>query len=269
MGFIATQRQLTEMGRWPAVPCSLPRCVPAARKTFTSRLCGREFDYAAVAPAVLGIKKRLRGGRELRLAVIVHNARDGVEFSVADPDLDLRLRLDVAHPVGALALGNEVKAPTMLGEPDLDFPSLTGDATSGGQIEVHGADWTSHRDEPCSVVFACRYPWVLTFENKKRTIWRGRSRSPSLLPVCRRQDHLPSLHAERVDRLARLAAKHGPEITLRELTDRFSYDCLWRAEARLKKGKSACGLYLPDLEQPRPPDLPPGLVRLRVVASND
>jgi hypothetical protein len=25
-------------------------------------------------------------------------------------------------------------------------------------------------------------------------------------------------------------------------TDRFSYDCLWRAEARSKKGKSACGV---------------------------
>ena len=70
-------------------------------------------------------------------------------------------------------------------------------------------------------------------------------------------------------RLARLAAKYGPESTLRELTDRFAFDCLWRAEARSKKGKSACGVYLPDLELPRPPDLPPGLVRLRVVVSND
>jgi hypothetical protein len=61
----------------------------------------------------------------------------------------------------------------------------------------------------------------------------------------------------------------GLKIGLRDLLDRFSYDCLWRAEARSKKGKSACGVYLPDLEQPRPPDLPPGLVRLRVVASND
>jgi hypothetical protein len=66
-------------------------------------------------------------------------------------------------------------------------------------------------------------------------------------------------------RLARFAAKHGPEITLRDLTDRFSYDCLWRAEARSKKGKSACGVYLPDLEHKRPPDLPPGMVRLRLV----
>ena len=49
-------------------------------------------------------------------------------------------------------------------------------------------------------------------------------------------------------RLARLAAKFGPEISLRDLTDRFSYDCLWRAEARSKRGKSACGVYLPDLE---------------------
>ena len=40
-------------------------------------------------------------------------------------------------------------------------------------------------------------------------------------------------------RLARLAAKYGPEISLRDLLDRFSYDCLWRAEARSKKGKSA------------------------------
>ena len=68
-----------------------------------------------------------------------------------------------------------------------------------------------------------------------------------------------------VGRLARLAAKYGPEITLRDLTERFSYDCLWRAEARSKKGKSACGVYLPDLEHKRPPDLPPGMVKLRLV----
>jgi hypothetical protein len=68
-------------------------------------------------------------------------------------------------------------------------------------------------------------------------------------------------------RLARLAAKFGPEITLRDLTDRFSYDCLWRAEARSKAGKSACGVYLPDLANPRPPDLPPGLLKLRLIKS--
>jgi hypothetical protein len=35
--------------------------------------------------------------------------------------------------------------------------------------------------------------------------------------------------------------------------------------ARSKKGKSACRVYLPDLEQPRPPDVPPGMVKLRLV----
>ena len=69
-------------------------------------------------------------------------------------------------------------------------------------------------------------------------------------------------------RLARLAAKFGPEITLRDLTNRFSYDCMWRAEARSKKGKSTCGVYLPDLEHKRPPDLPPGMVKLRLVKGN-
>jgi hypothetical protein len=66
-------------------------------------------------------------------------------------------------------------------------------------------------------------------------------------------------------RLARLAAKFGPEITLRELLNRFSYDGLWRAEARSKRGTSSCGVYLPDLEQPRPPDAPPPHTRLRLV----
>jgi hypothetical protein len=41
-------------------------------------LCGREFDYQAVAPAVLGIKGRFHSGSELRLAVIVHYARAGL-----------------------------------------------------------------------------------------------------------------------------------------------------------------------------------------------
>jgi len=68
-------------------------------------------------------------------------------------------------------------------------------------------------------------------------------------------------------RLARLAAKFGPEITLRDLIDRFSYDCLWRAEARSEAGKSACGVYLPDLANPRPPDLPPALLKLRLIKS--
>jgi hypothetical protein len=44
--------------------------------------------------------------------------------------------LDVAHSVGALALGNKVEAPGMLREPDLDFTRLTGDAAIGGQDTV-------------------------------------------------------------------------------------------------------------------------------------
>jgi len=69
-------------------------------------------------------------------------------------------------------------------------------------------------------------------------------------------------------RLARLAAKFGPEITLDDLTARFSYDCLWRAEARGKRGVPSCGVYLPDLDQPRPPDLPPSLVKLRLIKNS-
>jgi hypothetical protein len=65
-------------------------------------------------------------------------------------------------------------------------------------------------------------------------------------------------------RRGRLAAKYGPEIGLCDLTEQFSNDCLWRAEARSKKGKSACGVYLPD-----PPNLPPGMAQLRLVKGAD
>ena len=37
---------------------------------------------------------------------------------------------------------------------------------------------------------------------------------------------------------------------------------------RRKRGQSACGVYLPDLEQPRPPDAPPGTVKLRLVTNS-
>ncbi len=66
-------------------------------------------------------------------------------------------------------------------------------------------------------------------------------------------------------RLARLAAKFGPEMPMQDMLAKFSYDCLWRMESRTKGRSSSCGVYLPDLDLPRPPDLPPGMVKLRLV----
>ena len=52
---------------------------------------------------------------------------------------------------------------------------------------------------------------------------------------------------------------------MRDLIERFSFDCLWRAEARGNRGVSSCGVYLPDLESGRPPDLPRGALKLRLI----
>jgi hypothetical protein len=104
---------------------------------------------------------------------------------------------------------------------------------------------------------------ALTNLEQKVNIVGMDDRSPSILSSW---SALPAASVRAVDLIDwRLAAKLGPEITLRDLMERFSYDCLWRAEARLKKGKSACGVYLPDLGHKRPPDLPPGMVKLRLV----
>ena len=56
---------------------------------------------STVAPAVLGNEERLHSCSELRFTVIVHDTREGVELSVADPDFDMRLRPNVAHQVCA------------------------------------------------------------------------------------------------------------------------------------------------------------------------
>jgi hypothetical protein len=65
-------------------------------------------------------------------------------------------------------------------------------------------------------------------------------------------------------RLARLAVKFGADIDIDELVVRISADCPYR-DARRRKDN--CGAYLCDLKgPPRPPDLPPAMIKLRVVS---
>ena len=71
-------------------------------------------------------------------------------------------------------------------------------------------------------------------------------------------------------RLARLAAKYGPEIALEALIAELAFDCPRRRKLDErppgKFGDMQCGAYFLDLVPPQPPpDLPPGLMRLRVV----
>ena len=70
---------------------------------------------------------------------------------------------------------------------------------------------------------------------------------------------------QRPEAVAATDEEPHPEITLRDLLERFSYDCMWRTQSRTKKGRTDCGVYLPDLEQRRLPDMPPGMVKLRLV----
>jgi hypothetical protein len=71
-------------------------------------------------------------------------------------------------------------------------------------------------------------------------------------------------------RLARLAAKFGPEISLRQLVEYLSWDCPVRDPAipskRRRHRDVPCGAKLIDLNgPPRPPDMPATMMRLKVV----
>ena len=63
-------------------------------------------------------------------------------------------------------------------------------------------------------------------------------------------------------RLARLAAKFGPDVGMDELLEALAFNCGWRRQpGQRQPGKydPKCGAHFPDLDPPRPgPDLPPG-----------
>ncbi|MBN9443706.1 hypothetical protein [Bosea sp. (in: a-proteobacteria)] len=69
-------------------------------------------------------------------------------------------------------------------------------------------------------------------------------------------------------RLAVLAAKHGPYITMGRLLVEFMKGCAWapwNPTRRPQKYGRKCGGYCPDLRRPDPPDLPPCLTGLSLI----
>lgn len=74
-------------------------------------------------------------------------------------------------------------------------------------------------------------------------------------------------------RLARLAVKYGSETPLDEVLARISADCPYQRGPRRPGDREPgqyvprCHAFFPDLDQPvqPPPDLPPALMRLRLV----
>lgn len=70
-------------------------------------------------------------------------------------------------------------------------------------------------------------------------------------------------------RLARLAAKFGPETPLAEVLERIAFDCPYRGNEHRRKNKYVpqCHARFLDLDGPTPPppDLPPTVTKLRVV----
>lgn len=71
-----------------------------------------------------------------------------------------------------------------------------------------------------------------------------------------------------VYRLARLAEAFGAEASMDAVVGNLTHDCPWRLDRNEKRRKyqAACFAFLPDLHSPpRPPDLPPGMMKLAVV----
>ena len=69
-------------------------------------------------------------------------------------------------------------------------------------------------------------------------------------------------------RLARLAARCGPEAELDAVLEVLAIDCGWmKPGTKTRKYEAKCGIRFTDLDgqSPRPPDLPPAAMRLRVV----
>ena len=61
---------------------------------------------------------------------------------------------------------------------------------------------------------------------------------------------------DRAQSRSRLKLSHRPPV---DTSRKFTVDT--------RKPRTDCGVYLPDLEHKRPPDMPPGMVKLRLVVS--
>ncbi len=68
-------------------------------------------------------------------------------------------------------------------------------------------------------------------------------------------------------RLARLAERYGAEARLTDVLAKLSANCPHADTARHQNVHDRCGAMYPDLTKPTPPDVPPGVTGLRVVAS--
>lgn len=69
-------------------------------------------------------------------------------------------------------------------------------------------------------------------------------------------------------RLAVLAARYGPDVSMGRLVDRFRYGCPWSPDNPTRKPQKygmKCGGYCPDLLRTGPPDLPPSLSGLTLI----
>ena len=105
--------------------------------------CGRrrELYDQAVAPTVFGRREPFYGSREIGLTLVVHDSRKRLESPVSHSNRHMRLSLDIADPVRTLPVfSDDVEAPTVLGEPDLDFAWFAAHTSDGRQVKEHGGD---------------------------------------------------------------------------------------------------------------------------------
>lgn len=68
-------------------------------------------------------------------------------------------------------------------------------------------------------------------------------------------------------RLARLAEKFGANTPIEDVLERIAFDCPYPPphKARGNQYVPKCHAYFPDLQRPVPPDLPPGMMRPRLI----
>lgn len=70
-------------------------------------------------------------------------------------------------------------------------------------------------------------------------------------------------------RLAACAARYGHKVTVHVLLRRFIAGCPWNPHTELRKPQKygmRCGGYCPDLGRTSPPDLPPAMTGLNLIA---
>src|SRR5437763_4680107 len=129
--------------------------------TLELALMGANLDHSSVGPAIFDVGELLDDGPQCSIGLWIENAGLAGEGLSSHPNLNFGVCTQIPEPVRSLVLGNDVKEPFALGEPDFNFTRTPALASPCSEIEILFLRQLSHDGSRITGLLASTYPCFL------------------------------------------------------------------------------------------------------------